>query len=629
MDKMKMHSPDLIQENIAKIRELFPGCVTEVRDEKTGEVRLAVDFDLLQQELSGHTVNSSQERYRLDWPGKREALALTNTPIVKTLRPCREESVEFDNTQNLFIEGDNLEALKLLQENLLGKIKLIYIDPPYNTGSDRIYGDDFAGSTREYLEKSHQIENGQKLVSNKVTNGRFHSDWLTFLYPRLRLARTLLRHDDGVIIISISDREEHNLRHMCDEIFGADNHIGTVVWNSTKSVTNTALLSVGHTYNLIYARDKNYFVENRTHFRLPEDGAGFSNPDDDPRGPWKADPFQVGGWRPNQQYGIKNPKTGEEFRPNPGSSWKNDHEKFRELMRDDRITFGISGNAGPQRKRFLNEAENRGKVSKTWWDNVGTTTNGTAHVKKLFDGISVFSNPKPVDLIEHFIQLGDHTGKGTILDFFGGSGTTAEAVLRTNALGANRNFILIQIAEEIDGSDKSNEAVISFLRKNNLPTNIAVICKERIKRASAVICKETAGVDVGFRILKVDTSNMKEVYYRPDEVSQADLLTVVDNVKEDRTAEDLLFQILVDWGVDLTLPIRRENLQGKTVFFVDGNALVACFDRGVSEDLAKELAKCTPLRAVFRDNGFISDAAKINVEQIFRQMSPITEVKAI
>lgn len=628
MNKMKMRSPDLSQLNIAKIREMFPSCVTEARNDTSGELRLTVDFDQLRQELSDHITEGPQERYRLDWPGRREGLALANAPIAKTLRPCEEESVDFESTQNLFIEGDNLEVLKLLQETYIGRIKLIYLDPPYNTGSDLIYADDFSSNFREYLQKSKQTEQQNKLVANNETNGRFHSDWLTFLYPRLKLSRTLLRHD-GLIIISISDQEEHNLRHICDVTFGANNHIGTVVWKSTKSVTNTALISVGHTYNLIYARDKNYFIENRTHFRLPEDGSGFSNPDNDPRGPWKADPFQVDGWRPNQQYIITNPNTGEEYLPNSGSSWKNNLEKFLQLVKEKRIIFGVSGNAGPQRKRFLNEVKHKGRVAKTWWDDVGATTDGTNHLKELFDGIAVFSNPKPVDLIERFIQLGDHTGEGIILDFFGGSGSTAEAVMNTNSRGANRKFILVQIAEEIDESKKNNEPLISFLKENNLPINIATICKERIKRASALIKNNNLITDTGFRLLKVDTSNMRDVYYLPDELYQADLIDAVDNVKTGRTSYDLLFQVLIDWGVDLTLPIRNETIQGKNVFFVDENALIACFDGGVTENLAKMLAGYEPLRVVFCDNGFISDAAKINVEQIFHQFSPSTEVKSI
>jgi adenine-specific DNA-methyltransferase len=630
MDKLKMHSPNLTDENVAKIRDLFPGCVTEAADE-TGKLQLVVDFDQLRQELSDHVVEGPQERYRLDWPGKREALFSANAQIAKTLRPLRSESINFDKTSNLFFEGDNLEVLKLIQESYLGQIKLIYIDPPYNTGSDFIYSDDYAENTSDYLLKTNQSDSdSNRLIANPEANGRFHSDWLSMIYPRIKIAKSLLR-DDGVMVISISDREVAALKMICNEIFGETNFIGCVVWNSTKSVTNTALISVGHTYNLIFAKNKNYFVENRSHFRLAEDGSGFSNPDNDPRGPWKADPFQVGGWRPNQQYTITNPVTGEEYKPNPGASWKNDLGNFTKLMSDGRIVFGSSGEAGPQRKRFLSEAEDRGKVSKTWWDDVGTTTNGTASVKKLFGGASVFSNPKPVDLIKRFIELADHTGSGIVLDFFAGSGTTGHAVMELNAeKGANRKFILVQLDEQISKEDKDNEAALKYLLDNSLAPNIAEITKCRLKLAARELQKNTTGqFDDGFRAFKLSTSNMRDTYYSPDSLNQGDLLSHVDNIKQDRSHEDLLFQTLIDWGADLALPIRREAIHGKTVFFVDDNALAACFDSGVTEELVKELAGHMPLRMVFRDNGFVSDAVKINVEQIFRQLSPNTDIKSI
>ncbi len=625
--KLKMHTTDITQANIKKIQELFPSCINEATDSH-GRVQLSVDFNQLQQELGNPNVDESQERYRLEWPGKRNAKRIANTPVAKTLRPIQKDSIDFYKSGNLFIEGDNLHVLKLLQESYLGKIKIIYIDPPYNTGKDRIYQDDFNTTMTEYLIRSNRMENGQQLVSNVETNGRFHSDWLSNIYPRLRLSRNLLRQD-GVIFISISDHEINNLKHICDEIYGESNHIGTIVWNSTKSVTNTALISVGHTYNLVYARDKNYFIENRSHFRLPETGEGFSNPDNDHRGPWKADPFKVGGWRPNQQYSIFNPKTGDEFTPGSGSSWKNDFNKFTELMQDHRIVFGISGEAGPQRKRFLSEAKKRGKVAKTWWDDVGTTTNGTEKLNRLFDGTVVFSNPKPVDLIERFICLGDHTEEGIVLDFFAGSGTTAEAVLSTNAQGANRKFIVVQIAEEIDVNSKDLKETISYLEQNNIEKNIAAICRERIERVSAKICEQNPNVDGGFRTLKVDSSNMKDIFYRPEDLAQQDLFSTVDNLKEDRKAEDLLFQVLIDCGMDLSLPIRREHINGLEVFFVGQNSLVACFDIGVTEELVNLLTDYKPSRIVFRDSGLTSDDLKINFQQIIQQNSPTTEIMSI
>jgi len=624
-DKLKMHSPDLTQENIAKIRELFPNCVTEALDEKTGKLTLKVDFDLLRQELSNELVEGPVERYRLDWPGKRASLLAANAPIAKTLRPCREESVDFDTTQNLFIEGDNLEALKLLQEAYLGKVKMIYIDPPYNTGDDFVYSDNFSERTEEYFRKSTQKdEYGGKLVENLESNGRFHSNWLGMMYSRLKVCASLLRND-GVIFVSISDREVSNLKKIMDDIFGEKNFIGIIEWNSTKSVTNTAIISVNHTHNVVYAKSKDYFVKNRIHFRLPESGEGFDNPDKDPRGPWKADPFQVEGVRPNQQYEIVNPNTGKIYKPNPGCSWKNDYKKFKELLSDNRIVFGASGEAGPQRKRFLFEARDRGRVAKSWWDEVDTTSNATSNLKKFFSEKKLFTNPKPVSLLKKMILLGDHTRNGIILDFFAGSATTAHAVMQLNAEdGGNRRFIMVQLPEP---TPEKSEA-----RKAGFET-IADIAKERIRRAGKKIlegeCHPDWNRDVGFRVLKVDTSNMKDVYYFPDELKQEDLEDLADNVKSNRTAEDLLFQVLIDWGVEPTLPIRRETIQGKEVFFVDENALIACFDTYITEDLVKELARHKPLRVVFRDAGFESDAVRINTAQIFRQLSPETDVKVI
>lgn len=492
MTKLKMHSKDLTQDNIEKIRALFPNCVTEALD-ASGELRLAVDFDLLKQELSSNVIEGPQERYRLDWPGKREAMLLANSPIAKTLRPARDESVEFDTTENLFIEGDNLEALKLLQENYLGKVKMIYIDPPYNTGNDFVYNDDFAESSEEYFERSIQKdEEGNRLVANTESNGRYHSDWLSMMLPRLKLARNLLSND-GVIFISIDDSEGYNLKKICDEIFGEGNFGASIIWNSTKSVTNTALISVSHTYNLLYFKNIDYFTTNRFKFRLPEDGEGFSNPDNDPRGPWKADPFQVGGWRPNQQYEITNPNTGVVYTPNPASSWKNDYKKFKELDKDGRIVFGVTGQGGPQRKRFLFEAKDRGKVTKTLWDDIATTTNGTQQLKKLFDGISVFNNPKPTDLINRMLQLSTKN-EDIILDFFAGSSSTAHAVMQLNAEdGGNRKFIMVQLPEAVEEKHEAYKAGYK---------TIAEISKERIRRAGKQIlegeCHEDWNKDVGF-----------------------------------------------------------------------------------------------------------------------------------
>ncbi len=645
MDKLKMHSPDLSQDNIAKIRELFPGCVTEARDDATGAVRLAVDFDQLRQELSDHIVEGPQERYRLDWPGKREALALANAPIAKTLRPSREESVDFDTTQNLFIEGDNLEALKILQENYLGKVKMIYIDPPYNTGNDFVYEDDFAESSAEFLERSNQTdEEGNRLVANTTSNGRFHSDWLSMMYARLRLAKNLLT-SDGAVFISIDDNEAGALIKVGREIFGDENFVAQLaVQLNPRGRHLDRFIANTHESILIFVRDGlnsdcigGLEKEGRMadeYNRSDSDGAfrllGLRNRNQ------SFNPTT----RPNLYYPLYVcPGTGmvslnkdetftDEVWPDTPDGTKTCWTWGKEKVSKERDFLVAEESRGEWRifrKDYLNKG---GSVAKTmakslWIDKEITNDYGRAAVKDLF-GKAVMDFPKSPALLDRLIRIGSNDGD-IVLDFFAGSSSTAHALLALNASeGSNRKFIMVQLDEAT--------AEGSIARSEGYKT-ISDLSKERIRRAGKKIlegdCNPDWNGDVGFRVLKVDTSNMKDVYYRPDELKQSDLLDMVDNVKEGRTAEDLLFQVLVDWGVDLTLPIRRETVQGKTVFFVDDNALVACFDRGVTEDLVKELAGHEPLRVVFRDNGFVSDAVKINVEQIFRQLSPTTDVKSI
>lgn len=621
MDKLKMQTADKVQENIKKIGEIFPSCITE-RKSGGGITEYAIDFDVLKQELSDTIVEGTEERYQFTWPDKKKSVLLANAPINKTLRPCREESVDFDNTENLYIEGDNLEVLKLLQETYLGKIKMIYIDPPYNTGHDFVYEDNFRQGVGEYLDNSGQFdEEGNRMVQNTESNGRFHTDWLNMIYPRLKLAKDLLSND-GVLVMSISDAEFHNLKKITDEIFGDDNYCGDIIWNSTKSVTNTALISVSHTYNFIYFKDMNYFVENRSAFRLPDNGDGFENPDNDPRGPWKADPFQVGGWRPNQQYEITNPNTGVVYKPNEGCSWKNDYKKFQELLADNRIVFGKTGDGGPQRKRFIWEAQERGKVAKTLWDDVETTTNGTQLVKKMFNGIGVFDNPKPVGFLEKIIELGANRD-ALILDFFSGSATTAHAVMQLNAEdGGNRKFIMVQLPEKTDEKSEAYKAGYK---------NICEIGKERIRRAAKKIAEENpeAKFDGGFRVLKCDTSNMKDVYYKPADYDLSLLSGLEDNIKEDRTPEDLLFQVMLDLGVLLSSKIEETTIAGKKVFNVEDNYLIACFDNNVTDEVIKEIAQKKPYYFVMRDSGFKSDSVATNFDQIFDTYSPDTERKVL
>ena len=440
------------------------------------------------------------------------------------------------------------------------------------------------------------------------------------------LARNLLS-DDGAIFISISDAEFQNLKNICDQIFGDSNYCGDIIWNSTKSVTNTALISVSHTYNLIYFKNIRYFIENRSEFRIPDNGEGFENPDNDPRGPWKADPFQVGGWRPNQQYEIKNPNTGVVYKPNEGCSWKNDKQKFNELILDNRIVFGKSGEGGPQRKRFIWEAQERGKVVKTWWDDVETTTNGTQMLKRMFDGKSIFDNPKPVGLLRRIIQLGANRDS-IILDFFSGSATTAHAVMQLNAEdGGNRKFIMVQLPEKTDEKSEAYKAGYN---------NICEIGKERIRRAGKKILEDNSTLnsqnstpDVGFRVLKLADSNMTDVYYSPNDYSQAMLAMLESNVKSDRNDLDLLFGCLLEWGLPLSLPYSSEQIDGCTVHNYNDGDLVACFDENIPDEVIKKIAKMQPLRAVFRDSSFANSPSKINVGEIFKLLAPDTRVKVL
>lgn len=608
MNKLDMESKNIVNENIQKISELFPNVIVESNDGKT------IDFDLLKQELSKDIVEGVKEKYQLTWPGKKEAIVNANTPSKSTLRPVKEKSVDFDNTQNIYIEGDNLEVLKILQESYLNKIKCIYIDPPYNTGNDFIYNDKFKKDIDEELLESGQVdEEGNRMITNNQSNGRFHSDWLSMMYPRLKLARNLLT-DDGVIVISISDMEIDNLKKICNEIFGENNYCGDIIWNSTKSVTNTALISVSHTYNLVYFKNIQYFIENRLEFRIPEDGEGFKNPDNDPRGPWKADPFQVGGWRPNQQYEIKNPNTGVIYKPNEGCSWKNDYSKFEELMKDNRIVFGKNGDSAPQRKRFMSEALGRGKVVKTIWDDVETTTNGTMLLKKLFNNVSLFDNPKPLGFMKRILQL--CTNKDSIiLDFFSGSATTAHAVLDLNSINnEKRKYILVQLPEKCD------EKSIAY--KNGYKT-ICEIGEERIKRAGAKIKEETnADIDYGFRVYKLDSSNMKNVYYMPNDLEQGNLAEFESNIKEDRTTDDLLIQVILDLGLSLDLKIEEKMIGKNKVYYVAGNSLVACFDDKIDIDIVDKIYECEPYKVVFKDSAFKTDNDKINLEERFKKILP-------
>ncbi|HBR1029615.1 TPA: site-specific DNA-methyltransferase [Klebsiella quasipneumoniae subsp. similipneumoniae] len=660
MEKLKMHSPNLTQDNIARIRDLFPGCVTEAKGED-GSVKLAVDFDQLRQELADSIVEGPQERYHLNWPGKREALLKANTPIAKTLRPCRDESVDFDSTKNLFIEGDNLDALKLLQDNYLGKIKMIYIDPPYNTGNDFIYEDDFSVTPSDFLKQSNQVDaSGNRLVINAESNGRFHSDWLSMLYPRLKLARNFLR-DDGVIFVSIDDVEFPNLRKILDEVFGESNFLATLVWDRNRK-NDAKYFSVGHEYMVVYAKNESLLSQNQIIFRGEKDGVedvrsefdrlkaihgsdwaavrqGLlefyrSIPDDDSRAPLKRftkvdgkGPYRddgninwPGGGGPT--YEVIHPETQKPCKL-PTSGWRYPNPtRFWEEVAKGRVVFGPDETTVPRVRTSLFENSDQVMTS-VHYSYAQTSAN---EFNTLFDGRRVFENPKPISDLRRLIAY--VTGPDDLIcDFFAGSATTAHAVMKLNAEdGGNRRHIMVQVAEAIN---EKHEAYLAGFK------TIPELSRERIRRAGKKVlesaCHENWNKDVGFRTLKIDTSNMADVYYTPDALHEANLDLFVENIKPDRTPEDLLFQVMLDWGVDLSLPINKQSIQGKDVFFVDGNVLAACFDASgsIDEAFVKELAKHQPLRVVFRDAGYKNSAVKINVEQIFKLLSPVTEVKCI
>lgn len=650
MIKLKLHTPDLTKANIDKLAELFPHCVVEAAGEK-GALERRIDFDLLRQELSNRIVEGPVERYQLNWPGKREALLAANAPIAKTLRPCREESVDFDATRNLFIEGDNLDALKLLQETYLGKVKMIYIDPPYNTGNDFIYNDDFAESSEDYFRRSNQKDaDGAALVANTEANGRFHSDWLSMMYPRLKLARNLLR-DDGVIFISIDDYEVNNVKKLCDEIFGSENFICSFVRRRRMAagMRDTAV-SPDHKYVLAFSKNKD---EVKLYgFARREEDFPFS----DSKSTYRSTDLTVDmtkEMRPNQYYAICHPVHNTEYYPPDERVWRFEPKTMEQHIRDENIIWPDDNLGGrmtrPRFKTRYFPGEEKTNPISSWIQTkgenaadgesnglvAGLNQEGTKELREIF-GTQLLEYPKPLSLLRGLLQIATRHDD-IVLDFFAGSGTTGHAVFEVNESDKlSRHFILVQIPEATD--------------KGGFKT-ISEITKERIRRAGKKLREGNVlaqNLDIGFRVLKVDSSNMLDVYYTPDKVEQGRLDLSIDNIKADRTPEDLLFHVLLDWGVDLTLPITREEwiinngqLTTKSennrqlsntnykVYFADGNALAACFDPNITEELVKQIAARKPLRAVFRDAGFANDAVKVNVAQIFKLLSPTTEVKVI
>jgi adenine-specific DNA-methyltransferase len=624
MEKLRPHSPSLTERNVDKIAELFPAVITETRDPDGSLVR-AVDFDLLRQELSGHLVEGPRERYQLDWPGKRKALLTANAPVAKTLRPARGASADFDTTRNLFIEGDNLDALKLLQGSYLGKVQLIYIDPPYNTGHDFVYDDDFAVTTAEYLAKSGQSDPaGRRLVANSESNGRFHSDWLTMMYPRLKLARNLLA-EDGAIFVSIDSTEHANLTRLLTELMGEENFRANVIWQKRYTRNNNTRDFTGVVENIVVFARSDQFTVNLLP-RTDEADARYANPDEDPRGPWKAASFlnpATPTQRPNLCYEIENPNTGQVTRPT-AHAWRRSRAEFDRLAAGRLLYWGADGRSPvPSVKMFLSEV--RGLTPTNFWSHeyAGHTDEGTRDLAALL-GDKVFDNPKPVKLMKRVLEHA--TGKSAlVLDFFAGSGTMAQAVLELNAAdGGTRRFIAVQVPERCP---PGSAAVLAGF------ATIADLCAERIRRAGTV-ARRTArhpqwDGNTGFRLLRVDSTNMTDAHRTPDSLAQADLPLLAETVKPGRSKEDLLFEVLLGCGLDLSVPIAVERAAGGETFVVDGGALIACLSGDVSLTTVRDIAHRSPAQAVFLDSGFATDADRVNAERVFGRVSPATEVRVI
>ena len=622
MEKMRMESVDLTAQNIDKIAALFPNCITETKDEN-GHLKKVINFELLRQMLSGEVLEGD-ETYEFTWVGKKAAIVEANKPIRRTLRPCVEDSVNWDTTENLYIEGDNLDVLKMLQESYLGAVKVIYIDPPYNTGSDFVYRDDFGMTRDEYDEQIGAFdEDANRLFKNTDSNGRFHSDWCSMVYSRLLLSRNLLS-DDGVIFISIDDHEQQNLKKICDEVFGEGNFLAQIVWERAYSPVNLKKhFSESHDYILCYAKNMNSAVCNGLP-RSSEANDRYSNPDDDPRGVWKSSDLSVGPIVQSKVYEITTP-SGRKVLPPSGYCWRLDRKTFDQYVADNRIWFGADGNNVPSIKRFLSEVK-QGITPMTIWKytEVGHSQDATKRLKDIFGGKAYFDYPKPVDLVKRCIQLYSDT-ECIVLDFFSGSATTAQAVMQLNADdNGHRKFIMVQLDEPC--SEKS----IAF--KDGY-SDICEIGKERIRRSGESIKDAVRltypDLDVGFRVFKTADSNMNEVYYSAGEYTQ-DLLTLMEsNIKEDRTDLDLLFGCLLEWGLPLSLPYTSEQVEGCTIHTYNEGDLIACFDENIPDSVIKMIAKRQPLRAVFRDSSFNGSPAKINVGEIFKMLAPDTRVKVI
>lgn len=614
MEKLKMQTANVVDENIKRIGELFPNCLTECLNDE-GKPEVAIDFDQLRQELSKNIVEGPEERYQFSWPDKRNAIRLANAPTTDTLRPCREESVDFDNTQNLYIEGDNLQVLKLLRENYLGKVKMIYIDPPYNTGNDFVYNDNFDQDKQEYVHNSGQYdEEGNRLVANSESNGRFHTDWLNMIYPRLKVSKDLLS-DDGVVFINIDDNEVDNLKKVCNEVYGEKNFVGAILWKKKTNGNNMGFLPPVHDYIVCYARNLSKIDD--MGYPITEDfiNNSFSNPDNDPRGLWTTTDLSANHKGP--YFPITNPTNGSVHYPPAGRYWVFNEDEVKRRIADGRIIFGKSGNGKPVQKVFA-EKRKFGKIrAESWWDNKALNSDATTELTNLFGVAKLFTHPKPSKLIYHLAKISSNS-HDLILDFFSGSATTAHAVMQLNVEdGGKRKFIMVQLPE---ATDEKSEAYKAGYK------NICEIGKERIRRAGKKIKEEspltTQDLDTGFRVLKLDSSNMQDVYYSPKDFSEKTLFK--DNIKGDRNDEDLLFQAMIELGIELSAKIDKKSIAGKEVWMVNGNYMLACFDDDVNEDTIKEIAKLRPYYFVMRDSSMASDNVADNFEQIWEEYSKDT-----
>ena len=629
MDKLRMQSSNGVEDNITKIAQLFPDCVTETVDERSGQPKHLIDFEKLKQNLSDSVMSERAERYQFTWPDKSKAILLANSPINATLRPCREDSVDFDNTQNLYIEGDNLDVLKCLKETYLHKVKMIYIDPPYNTGNDFVYEDDFAQSSEEYLANSEQFdEQGNRMFTNAESNGRFHTDWLNMIYPRLKVARDLLT-DDGVIFISIDDNEEKNLRNICDEIFGAENRIETIVWKNKygAGAYTVGFISV-HEYVLCYSKKK---ISNITS-ELDEEGQAVYSKKDEKyaiRGGYMTQPLMTNslGNRPNLMYPIE--YKGVSIYPRKQWVWS--QERLQNAINNNEVEFNLQkdGTYSVRSKAYLRDENGKMRRGKPLSLMTGPfNQEGTKEIRSLFEGKSIFDFTKPTQLIKKFLSLQINDSDDTdfiVLDYFSGSATTAHAVMQLNSEdGGNRKFIMVQLPEK---TDEKSEAFKAGYK------NICEIGKERIRRAGKKIKEEspltTQDLDTGFRVLKLDSTNMQDIYYSPKDISQADLFSQVDNVKPDRTGEDLLFQVMLELGATLDSKIETTTVAGKTIYNVAEGYLVACFDPDVTDDVVKAIAQMQPAYAVLRDTSMKDDSTATNFEQIFKTYSPDTVTRIL